>query len=192
MSMKSDSLNGAIIPLFCIYKQRWDVGGVSGLSTNRKHEGITSEAHSMHPAKGDCPSQSCWKACVSVWDRKGVRRACDVSKVGCVVCMYMLISAGVTEHSRKNDMIIRTTQSDLLSTDCLDMARSLLRTWASSWIHSVWRSVDKPELSQLHHLSEKSGSFWHSSSFLFSSKYTCDVMTITTKNLYLIFENTER
>lgn len=61
------SLNGASIPFFCIYKQCWDLGGVSELSTNRKHEGITSEAHSMHPAKGDCPSQSCWKACVSVF-----------------------------------------------------------------------------------------------------------------------------
>ncbi len=137
MSMKLDSLNGASIPLFCIYKQHWDVGGVSGLSTNRKHEGITSEAHSMRLAKGDLSLPILLESmCVCVCDRKGVRGVCDVSKAAvlvlCVcVCvggvrMYMLISAGVTE---QYDLC--TMQSDLLSllsTECLDMARSLLRT----------------------------------------------------------------
>lgn len=35
------------------------MGGVSGLSTKRKQKGITSAAHSMHPAKVDGLSQSC-------------------------------------------------------------------------------------------------------------------------------------
>lgn len=84
--MKSDSLNGASIPLFCIYKQHWDVGGVSGLSTNRKHEGITSEAHSMRLAKGDLSLPILLESmCVCVCDRKGVRGVCDVSKVAVLV-----------------------------------------------------------------------------------------------------------
>lgn len=181
MSMKSDSLNEASIPLFCIYTQRWDVGGVLGLSTNRKREGITLEVHSMHPAKGDCPSQSCWKACVSVFviEREWGGSVMCQRWAMLFLCVCLCVRGGCTYVHvdqyrcdwtlKKERYDLCTTQSDLLSTECLDMVRSLLRTWASSWIHSVWWSVGKPERSQVHHLSETSSSFWRSTSFWVSS-----------------------